>query len=61
MGSDELTKWMAFTELQNEDYRKKLEAVVAQEDQNKMTEEQLAEQMRNMFLGLKGNGDNGRD
>lgn len=61
MGSKELTNWMGFVSLQDDEYRSKVEKEVAEEKQKDYTEEDLAEQMRNMFLGLKNNGDNGRD
>ena len=60
MGSKELTKWMAFLALQDEEYHKKLKSEVEIDKQKNMTQEELAQQMRAMLLGLQ-NGDDGRD
>lgn len=60
MGSKELTDWMAFVALQDEEYYKELKAETELENQKNMTQEQLADQMRAMLMGLN-NGDNGRD
>lgn len=53
MSSESLLEWMAFLSLDDADYKKELEWKVAQEDQAQLTQEELAERMRAMLLGLK--------
>ena len=43
---------MAYFSLQDEEYKKELEHKVAMEEQKNKTEEELAQQMRAMLLGL---------
>lgn len=53
MSSESLLEWMAFISLDDADYKKELEWKVAQEDQAQLTQEELAERMKAMLLGLK--------
>lgn len=53
MSSESLLEWMAFISLDDQDYKKELEWKVAQEDQAQLTQEELAERMKAMLLGLK--------
>lgn len=52
MGSKELTQWMAFNALEDKDYKEKLERIVKQEDFQTRTNEQEANEMRAMLMGI---------
>lgn len=53
MGSKELTQWMAFNALEDKEYKEKLERAVSYEDGKKKTQEELAEDMRKMIMGIQ--------
>jgi len=53
MGSRELTQWMAFHALQDEEYKKKVEREVSLEDGANKSQEDLAEDMRRMLMGIQ--------
>lgn len=53
MGSNELTQWMAFHALQDEEYKKKVEKDVSLEDGANKSQEELAEDMRRMLMGIQ--------
>ena len=52
MGSKELTQWMAFNALEDKEYKEKLEIVVKEEDLKTRTNEQEANEMRRMLMGI---------
>lgn len=53
MGSNELTQWMAFNALQDEEYKKKVEKDVSLEDGANKSQEDLAEDMKRMLMGIQ--------
>ena len=53
MGSKELTQWMAFNALQDEEYKKKVEKDVSLEDGALKTQEDLAMDMTRMLMGIQ--------
>ena len=56
MGTKELNQWIAFNSLKDEDYRKRVERDVSYEEGRHKTQEELAEDMRKMLMGLNNNG-----
>ena len=52
MDANELVNWMAYEMTCDDDFRKKAEKALALEKSAKMTAEQRAEQMKNMFKRL---------
>jgi hypothetical protein len=56
MGSKELTQWMAFFNLEDEEYKNRIEKEVNFEDGKDKTNEELAQDLKAMLIGLKGNG-----
>lgn len=57
MSAKQLTKWVAFYNLQDEDYKKKLEAEANREAAKDKTNEQLADEMVLMLRGIGTNID----
>jgi len=53
MGSKELTQWMAFNALQDEEYKKKVERDVSLEDGALKSQEELAMDMKRMLMGIQ--------
>ena len=54
MTPTEFKQWVAYFSLQDEEYKKDLEYKVSIEEQQNQSQEELAQQMRAMLLGLKG-------
>jgi hypothetical protein len=52
MGSGELTQWMAYIGLQDEEYRKKIEREVEHERQGGLSDDELCDELERMFMGL---------
>lgn len=57
MSTTEFKQWAAFYSLQDEDYRNKMEAEASKENSANMTDEERAEAIRNMILGLQNGTD----
>lgn len=56
MAPTEFKQWVAYFSLQDEDFKDRIEAEVSKENSAKMTDEERAEAIRNMLIGLQGNG-----
>lgn len=57
MGRTELTQWMAFNALEDEDYKKKIEAIILREKGEEKSEEQLVSELEKMLRGIGTNID----
>lgn len=53
MGAEELQNWVAFSSLQNEEYRKTIENKIHLEKQDKMTQAELTAQLRALLGGIR--------
>lgn len=53
MGTKELNQWIAYTSLKDDKYKERLERDISYEQGKQKTQEQLAEDMRKMLLGIK--------
>lgn len=56
MTPTEFKQWVAYFSLQDGDFRDRIEAEVSKERSAKMTDDERAEAIRHMVMGLQGNG-----